>query len=327
MNSRVTISWFLIFLFSLTLAIIASYQVMGESRDYINYLNFFNFIIAHHLQAFDYSYRFEPGFTSVAYVLAWAGFDALLIYFIIAGFAVLIKYSSLLSVSSDKRYWAAFTIFSYYFFTRYFVLFEMTVLRATCAFALAFFVFFKRNNESYRFWDVVILVVAVTFHYSAIVFLPIYFLRGLTLGRIAGFFLVAFAVVSSSKNFMLSQLPEYFVVFNMYEGSGSANPFPLPYLVDLAYFFGFMLMWRANDMAMKYCLAGVALGAAFHFSLFELSILASRLRELLSVFILIHVVRASLSRLSHVRVFSWAYAFTSGLLNFYGMLVYDPLLS
>lgn len=93
----------------------------------------------------------------------------------------------------------------------------MTVLRAACAFSLAFFVFFQRESEEPSGLDVLLLTVAVTFHYSAIVFFAIYFLKGLNPDKDCNTIFVVFLACYMSKNFVLSVMPEYFVVFETHQ--------------------------------------------------------------------------------------------------------------
>jgi len=309
--------------FAVALALVAGYQVVGVSRDYTNYLDFFSNVIAS-IGDFDLAYRFEPGFSLSVYLLALAGLSPQLIYCSIVFVIVLMKY---LSLSERENYWVALLIFSFYFLARYFVLFEMTVLRAACAFAFAFFVFFRKSDYKIRATEVLVLLLAITFHYSAAIFLLIYFAGNLSRRRVLFISCSVFLIVLSFKSTVVSILPQYLNVFGTYEEFGPATLLPVPYLIDLIYLGFIILYWNKNDVAMKYCALGLSIGAALHFSLLDYSLLAGRFRELTSVFVLIYVVKASTSGSTKVRYFSWLYVFSTGILNMYATFVHDPLLS
>jgi hypothetical protein len=304
-------------------AIVVGYQMLGTSRDFENYIFFFNYLIENGGEL-DLAYRFEPGFSLLAYSFALAISSPELIYALIVWIIVFLKY---LSIPSIGNYWLALFVFSFYLFSRYFVLFEMTVLRAACAFSLAFFVFSRRETEKTEIRAVLMLLLSVAFHYSAVIFLPIYFSRNLTRSRVVLLALVSFGVIALSRAYFFSVLPEFFGVFETYEGVGRATLLPMPYAIDLGYLFLMLWFWRQSDVAMKYCALGVAIGAAFHFALVDHSLLASRFRELLSMFLLVHVLRASISTSPALRYTSLAYALITGFVNMYVAFIHDPLLS
>ncbi|WP_162583141.1 EpsG family protein [Variovorax sp. PBS-H4] len=304
-------------------AVVVSYELLGTSRDYENYIFYFSHVLQSH-NGLDLASRFEPGFFLSVYLFGLLTSSPNLIYGLIVWAIVFLKY---LSISSSRSYWFTFLVFSFYFFTRYFVLFEVTVLRAACAFSIAFFVFARKESDRAELKEVVMLAVAALFHYSAVVFLFVYLARNLTRIRVVALAIFGFAVIEISKNFFISVLPGFFSVFETYDGVGGATLVPLPYLVDLIFFMFMLGMWGKSDVAMKYCALGVAIGAAFHFGLVEHSVLASRFRELLSMFLLVYVVRASVSEYRVVRWTSLIYAVTTGVLNIYLVFVYDPLLS
>lgn len=323
MISKLIYSAFACILVALPLSFIAGYQIIGESRDYLNYLAFFD-LIRFNPDGLDFSYRFEPGFTLVTYLLTRLDISNELTYSFIAGFAILIKY---LSIPVKRKYWLSFLVFTYYFLSRYFLLFEMTVLRAACAFALVFSVFIDRDSEERSIRDVIILVFAVTFHYSAAVILPIYFFKNLSRRLVLLVSMSTFLIIFLLEPLVISSLRDYIAVFETYDDLTAANVLPLAYLVDLIYLSIFIWFWEENDLAMRYAILGILLGAAFHFSLFEYSIFASRFRELFSVFILIHITRASISDSKFVKYTSLIYVFFTGLVHLYIAFVYDPLLS
>jgi hypothetical protein len=246
------------------------------------------------------------------------------VYAIIVGVIVFVKYCSFEFV---ERYWFAVLVFTFYFLSRYVLLFEMTVLRAACAFALAFFVFYRKTESGIQLWELAVLALAVLFHYSAVVFIFIYLIPPVNRLRIVIIPVVVFIVIVLGKHIALAYLPEYISVFTTYEDFGKATVFPIPLVVDMAFFIFTLYYFDEADLAMRYAIFGMAMCFAFHFSLVDYSLLASRFRELLSVFFLIYLVRVVSSDNERLVGCSMAYALLTGALNFYVEFYYDPLLS
>lgn len=309
-------------LFALIIGLMSGYQMLGVSRDFENYFEFFD-IVRESVDYWNVNYRFEPGFTVFIYALARAGLDNFLIYSVVAGLIVFIKY---FAIDFSDKYWHALLIFTFYLISRYIVLFEMTVLRAACAFSLAFYVFFRKSNNSIKLMDLVILGIAVLFHYSAIAFFLIYFSNPVSRKKIVFFSLAIFLTVYFSKNIVLTYLPDYMIVFSTYEDLGKATFLPIPFIIDIIFLTFIFFKFKVIDPAMRYAAMGMAISIALHFSLIDYSIFAARFRELLSVFILIYVVRAVYSIDKGVREVSALYVFLTGLMYLYGYFVYDPLL-
>jgi hypothetical protein len=308
--------------FAAFLGVVAGYGILGESRDYQNYIDFFQRVVENSGDL-DFSYRFEPGFTLLTHALALGTSDSALIYTAIVFFITLLKYFAL---PTERRHLVAVVIFSFYFLCRYFILFDMTVLRGACAFSVAFYVFMKRSNDKINLVDVALLGAAATLHYSALVFIPIYLAPNPSPARILLISISLFLAILISKSDLLQVLPSYFQVFSRYDAGRTAATIPVPYLLDLMYLVLMLAFWKSNDTAMKYCALGFALSAPIHFAMLDYSVIASRFRELLSVFILIYVVRASQSDRPVLRHLTWTYVIFSGLLNLYIVTVHDPLL-
>ena len=183
-------------------AIVAGYELLGTSRDYENYIFYFNYLLQS--DELDFSYRFEPGFSLSVYLLGLLTSNPHLIYGLIVWALVFLKY---LSIFPSRGHWFVLFVFSFYFFSRYFVSFEMTILRAACAFSLAFFVFVRRENEKVELSAVAMLLLATAFHYSAVVFLPIYFARRLTRSLVVLIAVASFGIIWISKNYFFAVLP------------------------------------------------------------------------------------------------------------------------
>ncbi|WP_084545493.1 EpsG family protein [Cupriavidus malaysiensis] len=306
------------------LRVLSGYQAFGESRDYDNYLQFFDAVrVSANFN--DISYRFEPGFSAVVYALVKIGLNNPVVYAVIAGVAVFVKCCA---VPHSRRYVFVFAVFVFYLLTRYLALFEMTVLRANCAFALAFLVFVRRETPEYRVKDLVLLLGGVLFHYSAIVFLFIYSIKRVTRLRVVLIAVVAFLAIMVSKGVLLSYLQGYLNALSNYSDAGkTATTFPVLFMLDLLLLIFILLTWQACDLPMRYCALGIALSASFHFALLDNSVFAGRFRELLSVFVLIYVLRAFSCRSPLVKSISSMFVLATGVLHVYVTYFYDPLLT
>ena len=123
-------------------------------------------------------------------------------------------------------------------------------------------------------------------------------------------------------------LQEILPVFSSYRDVGvSATVLPIPYILDILLAMFGLYFWKYNDVPMKYSVLGILVGMAIHFSMLEYTIIAGRFRELMSVFVLVYIVRATLSSYRFLRVVAIMFATVSGSLYFYAMAIYDPLLS
>lgn len=305
------------------LGLAAGYQLFGESRDYQNYLGFFSW-----LQTSDgltiFQHRFEPGFVLLSYVLVTAKLSGPALFGAIAAACLFIKYAAL---PPSRNLWALFVVFTTFYLSRYYVLFETTVLRATVAFSLAFLAFCRIPKHGRNCSGVLLLLVAVSMHYSAIVLLPVYLLRLNSRMAVVIAAVAAYMIVVAVAAAALELLPVYLATFAAYEGFYQATFLPIPMALDLA-FLGFALMnWRTSDDLMRTCLLGMAMAGAIHFGLLEYSLLAGRFRELLSVFVLLYVVRAISEGQLIVRTGVVAYVVLSSAMHLYINLVRDPLLT
>lgn len=321
MKSNVKQRWLLILMTSLILGLASGHQILGVSRDYQNYFSFFD-LVRKSKSYLDIDYRFEPGFTTLIYWLA--NFSNSTIYSIIAGCAILIKYSS---IRCHEKYWAAIFVFSFYFCARYIILFEMTVLRAACAFSLAFFVFIRKKTTSFKTSEVLILVLAVLFHYSAIVFFLIYFIKPINKWRVIIVALFVFLFICAIKKMALIYLPEYLSVFSTYHKFNEATFLPIPLIFDILFLIFSLRQFKNANLTMRYAILGIAVGLAFHFSLLDYSLIGGRFLELLSVFILIYVVQASICSDDRIRRVSLVYVMLTGSIYIYLYNYYQPLLS
>ena len=203
----------------------------------------------------------------------------------------------------------------------------MTVLRGACALSLAFYVFYRKKCENFIWKEFAILLLAITFHYSAIVFLPIYLIKPNGRLKILIILLSAFLAIIVLKNIILNFLSDSLGGFSDYEVQDRATLFPIPMFFDFLLFIFSITMLRSADVVMRYAVAGLGFSIVFHFALIEYVVFSNRFRELLSVFVLIYVTKSFFSRNIYIKAVASVYFVITSLMYLYGYIVYDPLLS
>ena len=311
------------FLVAIILGFVAGFQLLGQSRDYENYLIYFDFA-SNSLLPEVLAHRFEPGFAVLAYLLAAFQLGGPSIYSFIVGGSMFLKYFSL---RTTINFWPTYAVFTIYYIARYFTLFEMTVLRTAVAIAIAFFVFFTRNDHEYRWKHLLLLLVAVSFHYSSIIFIPIYILRPERKGTVIAAGVVCFITILVSRSLALEFLPNYVPVFTTYNEFTKSTILPVPFAVDIVFFLFVLFQWNNNDTLMKTCALGMAISVAFHFSFLDYSIFASRFRELLSIFFLLYIVRAITYARNETKCAAVIFAAVSAAIHLYATYIHDTLLT
>jgi hypothetical protein len=308
---------------AIVLGYVAGNQLLGVSRDYQDYLQFFDWSARVPLEH-ALSHRFENGFTLLVAMLNEARLDSVSVYAVIAGVAIFVKYFAL---QSRNHFWLIFTAFTFYYLLRYYTLFEMTVLRATVALALAFYVFYTRDRYEVRIKHIALLALASTMHVSSVIFLPIYLIKPAGRVVVIGVGLICFVSVVLAQYAVFEVLATYIPLLNSYRGYGQASLLPVPFAFDIAFLVFVLANWARNDCLMKTSAMGMVIGVAMHYSLLEHAILAGRFRELLSVFYLLYVVRAVTYPRTFVKYGSIAFMLVTALLYAYATYIHDPLLT
>ncbi len=305
------------------LGAVAGNQFLGISRDYPNYLEFFELVRSGD-SLFDIDTRFEFGFTALVYWLVSLGLGNVAVYGTICAACLMLKGAA---VRPRELTLGFVALFIFFYLSRYYILFEMTVLRASIAFAIAFFVFWRKDDKRFKLSEIGLLCLAVSFHYSAIVLLMVYVLGRLNIKFTLLVLVGVFAVGLLFRQLLFSEFQAVFPVLATYlDVETSATIVPVPFMLDMALIAAALCLWRQSDVAMQYAVVGMLLSVVIHFSMLEFPIVAARFRELLSVFVLIYVLKAFLSESKVIQLLAVVFALGSGLLNLYAMTVYDPLL-
>lgn len=314
--------------FSISLAIglgfVAGYQIFGQSRDYENYLFFFSWLNTESLDDI-FSYRFEPFFSASAFVLSKINMNPEGIYTVFAAVCIFFK---LVALNKYKNYWIVLFVFLFFYLLRFFTLFEMTVLRATVASSIAFFIFTRRISYNKKLSDFLLLVISVLCHYSAVIFIFIYYLapkkRSVTLIVSMAFFI--FVLVS--KDLLLPVLQITIPVFATYEEFNNSTIVPIPMILDIAYLFVMIYFWNDGTPAMRIATFSVLIAMALHFSLLEYSLINSRFRDLLAIFYIIYAVETVNIKIKiTAKIAAIIFIVLNAPLHLYLMYIHDPLLT
>lgn len=309
--------------FALILGVVAGHQLMGESRDYENYLIFFDWVNTQSIgNALEY--RFEPGFVLLSYLLSYLVSSGAATYATITGICIAIKIYGVIQL---KNFGLVIFVFLVFYLSRYFILFEMTVLRVALAASFAFFVFLHREVGRIRLKDIIFLGLAVSMHYSAILFVLIYFFQPKTRIVIILSWLFVYLLAISTKGILINILPEILFVFSTYENFNDASLIPKPMILDFIFLCFMMFYWRYADEQMRIAIFGIGLGFSLHFSLLEFSLIAGRFRELISIFFIVYVVRSFHRETTILRIGSSIFLLLSGSMHIYVYYIHDPLLT
>ncbi len=303
---------------------IAGFQKIGISRDYENYLSYFEWINGKTLiEAI--SYRFEPGFAIITLLLSLLNTEGPLIYFFISGICIFIKFYA---IKDTRNYQLVFITLLVFYLLRYFTLFEMTVLRATLAMSLAFYVFFRRDTQKINIIDILLLMTAASMHFSAVAFIPIYLYTPTNKKNAAIITILVFFLFLGLSEFAIKNLPNYISVFETYDEFNPSTFIPKPMILDILYI-GFLIRyWRKLNFQSKTAIYGTLISFSIHFSLLQYSIIGGRLKELLSVFFLIIVTQViGYSKNKSVRFATVIFILTSGITHVYTTYIHDPLLT
>ncbi len=148
------------------LILFAGIRSANIDRDYLNYLSWFAEISTGPLTLFDWIK--DPAFVFISFPFARLGFNYAIALTIIVAIALIAKLH-FARITSDPRW---LTLFFYIFVCRFFLDQEMTAIRAAAAIPFMsmsiLFAYRRKNMES-----VLMLLVGLAFHLSAIAALPI----------------------------------------------------------------------------------------------------------------------------------------------------------
>lgn len=152
------------------LFLIAAFRKENVDKDYIGYIEYYYAIVSTGWSIV------EPTFILISKLVSSLTNNILFVFIIYAFFGVILKFIAINRLTDFKM----FSVIIY--FCGYFLLFEMTQIRAGVA-AGFLLLSLKPIRDRKLILFVLIALLAVLFHYSAIIILPLYFLNARTINR------------------------------------------------------------------------------------------------------------------------------------------------
>lgn len=273
---------------SLVAFLLAYFQVLGESRDYGQYEMFFSSLRVDGLGVL-YTSRFEPGFVVVSNLLIGILSSDIAVYSVFVIIAMFLKGAAICRISKSTTF---FVVVAVFYLARYFPLHELTQLRVAVsgAFLIWAALFFWDGK---RLYGLVACAVAVLFHISAAVVIPVLLVRPTKRWHVIFIGLATFVLVAFAVKVLTDAMGDTLRVVAMYQSQGfgehTPNPFSSALLLDWAMiFFGFV-MWYRLSSPMKHVLFIEIIGMAIFYGAIDFAVISHRIREFLSVFWLVFV--------------------------------------
>lgn len=266
---------------------IAYAQLYGESSDYARYETFFRML----RQNPDLDTRFEIGFVFLSRAFVWLISDNSIVYALIVGAAVFSKMHLLSRYSTNLL---VFLFCSIVFLLRFLPHHELTQLRLSVSlvFLLAAYVFFDMRS-----WVKFSLACffAVLFHNSAILCVPVFFIR--TDKRWVAMAVVGavYAVVAVGVDIVYRALGDFLSVVSIYDEEGFGDdlrPFSATILLDLFMISFGVANWKKISSSMKHVLMFQMVGLAIFYGAFDFGVIAQRGREYFTVLWLVYIAQA-----------------------------------
>ncbi|WP_298272272.1 EpsG family protein [Geobacter sp.] len=274
------VDWLLL---SLIVFVFAFYQILGESRDWQSYDDFFELLRVEGTDSLGIS-RFEPGFVIVGLILTKLLSANLAVYGMIAASVMFCKCWVINQFSANR---IIFFIVTLFYFIHFVPLHELTQLRVACSatFLLLAFVLLGRNN---RLVGLAACAVALAFHLSAIVVSPFLFIKSSSRRTV----ILVSVIVFIATLFGVGQVTSYFQdsigVVKMYQEAGFGDQIPNPLssamLLDWGMIVAGLFIWDRLSLSMKHVILLELVGMAIFYASMDFAVISHRIRELLSVF-------------------------------------------
>jgi hypothetical protein len=303
-------------------ALIAMLQPFGYSPDYLQYDYFFDQLRLDYVYQLKES-RFEIGFLHLSYLFTEIFQKNIHVYgaFVLVAMGFKVYFGG--KFSAKNYAW----IFLFYYIFKFFPLHELTQLRAAMAASFLVVVFYCISNG--RYWlSLAFSLVAVSFHNSAALVLPFFFLPAayLTRWRIVWAGLVLYVFCYFISDYLVGFLADRIFVFEAYLNDGMESRrsaafspvfYPEFFMIALSFVF-----WSELSDVMKKILAIEILGFAIFYGFIDLGVVAVRGRELFSVFWIIFVAQFPFAK-KHIRAGIIIFVFSSVILAIYLYLFLD----
>jgi EpsG family len=283
-NTGIATACFLIF-------IAIAYSLFGQSKDFINYDNFFDRVRFDDFSNVGGS-RIEYGFALLTITLTSFFSSNVIIVSLIAAVSLAIK---LKVVSKVAATYTSLAIGILFYCVRFAPLHEMTQVRASVAIALLFISFYYMLQGK-RSMSIIYGCLSPLFHTSALIVFMLITLnqttyldyRRLTIQRVLLYSAFSLFVTKFLVDLIIQEFGEANLTLAMYisNGFGEArpNPFSISILLDLyTILFGFIL-WQRLSKSMQVSIFYLTMGLILFYMTIGFPVVAHRIRELLSVF-------------------------------------------
>lgn len=188
------------------LFIIHCFKDFSSLSDLTNYVGGYNYISQSKIsQIFDidFSVRFEPGWIILNKILSYIS-DNYLILFAVTSFVIILGYSKLILLYSAIPWLSVFLFLTYIFIPSLYILRQHLAL-AILLFSLPYIV--KRRFLKF----LLVVLLAISMHFTAIVFLIAYFIYPVTIGKK---FWITFATFVFVSRFLIAPLLLYLMSMN-----------------------------------------------------------------------------------------------------------------
>ncbi len=269
-----------------TASLLILFQSLGISKDYENYMIFFDYIRHYGLQGI-YNYRFEPLFTIFVHYLSSITDSNITLYTLLVIFSLSIKLSVINNFT--RSYSDTLLIFLFYFVC-FFPLWEMTQLRVAMASSFVMLSFlYKEKSRNFLYW--LCLITAGFLHYSAFIF-PLIIYRPEKLRRI--FIIIDIIIITliflySEK--LTTQMSMVFSVIHTYtkEAPRWAS---VPVLFTMIVTLYAITCWQKSTNLMKNTLGAQVIGVFIFYACAHQVVMGVRLHEFILVLWVFYIADA-----------------------------------
>lgn len=314
---------FIVLVFLLCFLYVASQ--MENGRDYGEYSKLFDFLRNENFSNIG-EVRYETGFLIIAQVFAKIFSDNLIVYILLAFSALVLKLRALLK--SSLKGFGFFLILAFYV-ARYFPLLEFTQLRASIGAAFILLAFMRKADFGKDVIGFVFLGLAISFHYSSLIFVPFFLINSVSKYLLAVILVFSVTFFAGLKNVIFEMLSNVFPVFYIYNEVGYgeivASRLSIGLILDLLFVASAIYFWKHASDLMKLSILGIVCGIGAYWSLLAEPILAHRLRELSSIFILIYMIAAFRNKQQQIKSFCSFFVIISIPYHMYFYIFYNPI--
>lgn len=271
-------------------AVIAANELLGVSNDRSQYDLFFSGL----RNGERYYYgdtRFEAGFTYVATLLVNIGASNDVIYGV---FVFIAFFPKLFIISLRSRRIAISAAVMVFYFTRFFPMFELTILRSACAAGMLVLAFhFVEERQIVK--GLIFSALAIFFHNSALIVAPLLFMPVIKLRYIILLCIMLFALLTVYIDELLSHLIGSVESISYYQHGAqflSANLLAPSMSLDIALLPIVIIFLYKHTFAMLRALYMQMFATAFALGAIKYSVFAFRLRDTIAIFLIFYLVDA-----------------------------------